>query len=93
MTSHVTNPLNYSVPNLPMMGMNGVPPHLSSNLYQSVSANSGLSATQEGDYWSAKMSSLSSANPNLGNGMAGNQSTNAEHKIVSNSPQICELLD
>ena len=81
-SSHnVANPLNYPVPNLPMMGLNGVPPHLSSTLYQS--ANAGLSATPDGDYWSAKMGSLSTANANLGNGMAANQSTNAEHKIVS----------
>ena len=83
-SSHVANPLNYSVSNLPMMGLNGVPPHLSSTLYQSVSANAGLSATQDGDYWSAKMGPLSTTNANLGNGMAGNQSANAEHKIVSN---------
>ena len=81
---HVSNPLNYSVPNLPMMGLNGVPPHHSSALYQSVSANSGMSATQEADYWNAKMGLLSTANANLGNGMAGNQSANTEHKIVSN---------
>jgi len=77
--ANVANSLNYSVPITPMMGLNGVPPHLSSTLYQS--GNGGLNVTQDGDYWSAKMGPLSSANANLGNGMAGNQSANAEHKI------------
>jgi hypothetical protein len=67
---------------MPMMGMNGVPPHLSSALYQSVSSPSGLGTTQDCDYWSGKIPPLSATNTGLGNGMAGNQSANAEQKIV-----------
>ena len=79
----MANPHNYSVSGLPMMGVNGIPPHLPSALYQSVSANSGMGAAQDSDYWNAKMGPLSGPNAGLGNGKAGNQSLNAEHKIVS----------
>ncbi len=81
--SHVGNAVNYSPSTIPIMGMNGVPPHLNSALYQSISSASGLNSTQDCDYWSGKIPSLST-NTGLGNGMPGNQSANAEQKIVRN---------
>lgn len=78
--SHVGHAVNYSPSTLPMM--NGVPPHLTSALYQSVSSPSGLSTTQDCDYWSVKIPPLSAPNSSLGNGMSANQSANAEQKIV-----------
>ncbi len=85
--SHVGNAVNYSPSTIPIMGMNGVPPHLSSALYQSMSSASGLNSTQDCDYWSGKIPSLST-NTGLGNGMSGNQSANAEQKIVRQTISI-----
>jgi len=76
---NAVNALNYSTSNLPLIGANGVPPHLSSQLFQSVSGG------PDSDYWNPKMVPMSAPNASLGNGMSGNQSTTSEQKINWNN--------
>lgn len=76
--SHAANHINYSGM-APVMGVNGVPPHLSSTLYQS--ANSGLTAAQD-EYWTGKMGRLPSNNAHVANDLTGSQSANNDHKMV-----------
>src|SRR6185437_4409364 len=80
MGSHAANPLNYSASGLPMMGVNGVPPHMSA-LYQSMSTNSAMNMTQDSDYWNSKIGSLSSGATDA-SAMSGNPS-NGDQKMVS----------
>ncbi|XP_054166727.1 ankyrin repeat domain-containing protein 17-like isoform X2 [Oppia nitens] len=70
---------HYSTPTLPLMGINGVPPPLSSALYQSLSTNTGITGT-DSDYWNAKMA-LSAMNVNLDNTLPSNQSSNSDQKL------------
>ncbi|CAG2105105.1 unnamed protein product, partial [Medioppia subpectinata] len=80
--SHASNSLNYSASGLPVMGMNGVPQHLSSAHYQSMLSNPAMNVTQDTDYWNSKIGSLSSVamdNNVSQNAANGDQKMNWNH--------------